>query len=313
MAGIAPSPYPARGYVLLIGVALGWGINWPMMKIIVSEVSVLEFRALSGIAAGLLLLGLAVAAGRASGEAWKSPRGEWPRLCLAALFNITSWFVFIGFGVSMMGAGHAVIMAFTMPLFAAALGVIFLGEAMTRRRAVALGLGAAGVAVLMSHDFSVIGAEPLGFALTLTGAALWSVGMLIQKHTPWRIGVLALGGWQLLLGTLPIAAAWLVLGGFDYGAAGAGVWWATVYLVLIALVFCYFAWFSVVKIFPAGISAIGTLLVPIVGVASGVVVLGEPFGLRDLIALGLIVGAVALVLLVPAGEPVSGRRAPGPR
>ncbi|MCY4067087.1 MAG: EamA family transporter, partial [Rhodospirillaceae bacterium] len=81
----------------------------------------------------------------------------------------------------------------------------------------------------------------------------------------------------------------------------------------IALVFCYFAWFSVVKIFPAGISPIGTLLVPIVGVASGVVVLGEPFGLRDLIALGLIVGAVALVLLVPAGEPVSGRRAPGPR
>jgi len=42
-------------------------------------------------------------------------------------------------------------------------------------------------------------------------------------------------------------------------------------------------------------------------------VLGEAFGLRDLVALVLIVGAVALVLLVPAGEPVAGRRAPGPR
>lgn len=283
------------------------------MKIIVSEVSVWEFRALTGIVAGLLLLGLAVAVGRSSGEAWKSPREEWLRLCLAALFNITSWFIFIGFGVSMMGAGHAVIMAFTMPLFAAALGVLFLGEAMTRRRLAALALGAAGIAVLMSHDFSVIGAEPLGFALTLTGAALWAVGVLIQKHTPWQIGVLALGGWQLLLGVLPIAAVWIVVGGFDYRDAGAEVWWSSVYLVLIALVFCYFAWFSVVKIFPAGVAAVGTLLVPIVGVVSGVIVLGEPFGLRDLIALALIVGAVALVLLVPAGEPVAGRRAPGPR
>ena len=313
MAGIAASPYPLRGYALLIGVAFGWGFNWPMMKIIVSEVSVWEFRAFSGVAAALLLLGLAVAVSRASGEAWKVPREQWLRLSLAALFNITSWFILIGFGVSMMGSGHAIVMAFTMPLFAAVLGVIFLGEAMTRRRLAALALGAAGIAVLMSHDFSVIGAEPLGFALTLCGAALWAVGVLIQKHTPWKIGLLALTGWQILLGTLPIAAVYLVLGEFAYDRASAEAWWATAYLILIALVISYFAWFNVVQIFPAGVAAIGTLMTPIVGVVSGIVVLGEAFGLRDLVALVLIVGAVALVLLVPAGEPVAGRRAPGPR
>jgi len=313
VAGIAASPYPLRGYALLIGVAFGWGFNWPMMKIIVSEVSVWEFRAFSGAAAALLLLGLAVAVSRASGEAWKVPREQWLRLGLAALFNITSWFILIGFGVSMMGSGHAIVMAFTMPLFAAVLGVIFLGEAMTRRRLAALALGAAGIAVLMSHDFSVIGAEPLGFALTLCGAALWAVGVLIQKHTPWKIGLLALTGWQILLGTLPIAAVYLVLGEFAYDRASAEAWWATAYLILIALVISYFAWFNVVQIFPAGVAAIGTLMTPIVGVVSGIVVLGEAFGLRDLVALVLIVGAVALVLLVPAGEPVAGRRAPGPR
>jgi len=283
------------------------------MKIIVSEVSVWEFRALSGILGGLLLLGLAIAVGRSSGEAWKTPREQWLPLGLATLFNVTSWFVLIGFGVSMMGAGHAVIMAFTMPLFAAAFGVVFLRETMTRRRLAALVLGMAGIAVLMSHDFAAIGAEPLGFAFILAGAALWAVGVLIQKHTPWKIGVLALGGWQILLGSLPIVAVWLALAEFTYGRASAEVWWSSAYLVLVALVFSYFAWFSVVKIFPAGVAAIGTLLVPIVGVASGVVVLGESFGLRDLIALVLIVGAVALVLIVPPGDPVTGRRAPGPR
>ena len=170
-AGIASPPSYARGYALLIGVALGWGFNWPLMKIIVTEVPVWQFRGFSGIAAGLLLLGLAIAVSRGSGEAWRTPREQWLRLCLAALFNVTSWFIFIGYGVSMMGAGHAVIMGFTMPLFAAVFGVTFLGEPMTRRRLAALCLGAAGIAVLMSHDFSVIGAEPLGFVLTLIGAA----------------------------------------------------------------------------------------------------------------------------------------------
>jgi len=298
--------------VLLIGVALGWGFNWPMMKLILTEIPVWQFRALSGIAAGLLLLALAMLMERRTGEAWRVPRDQWQRLCLAALFNITSWFIFIGYGVSMMGSGHAAIMAFTMPLFAAVLGVVFLRERMTVRRLAALVLGAAGVVVLMSHDFSVIGAEPLGFILTLIGASLWAVGVLIQKHTPWKIGVLALGGWQILLGTIPILIVCIVLEDFVYHRASAEVWWATAYLVFVALVFCYFAWFSVVKIFPASVSAVGTLLVPIVGVTSGVLVLGEPFGLRDLIALALIVGAVALILLVPAGEPVTGRRAPKP-
>lgn len=284
-----------------------------MMKLILSEVPVWQFRAVSGVAAGGLLLLLAIAVGRNTGEAWKPPRDQWFRLWLAATFNITTWFIFIGYGVSMMASGHAAIMAFTMPLFAALIGVAVLNERMTVRRLLALILGSAGIVVLMSHDFSVIGAEPLGFVLTLCGAALWSVGVLIQKHTPWRISVLALGGWQILIGTVPIIIICLIVEDFVYHQASAPVWWATAYLILIALVFCYFAWFSVVKIFPASISAIGTLLVPIVGVASGILVLGEPFTWRDGVALLLIVFAVALVLIVPSGDPVTGRRVPGPR
>lgn len=312
MPAIAPTADYGKGYVLLVGVAFGWGFNWPMMKLILTEIPVWQFRAVSGISAGFLLLLLAIAVGRRTGEAWMPPRDQWFRLWLAALFNITSWFILIGYGVKMMASGHAAIMAFTMPLFAALVGVLVLRERMTARRLLALLLGATGIVALMSHDFGVIGAEPLGFALTLIGAFLWSIGVLIQKHTPWQISVLALGGWQILIGTLPIVVVCLVLEDFAYQHASTGVWLATAYLIFVALVFCYFAWFSVVKIFPASISAIGTLLVPIVGVTSGVLVLGEPFGWREIVALSSIVGAVALVLIVPAGEPVTGRRAAGP-
>lgn len=313
MTAIAARANYGKGYILLIGVAFGWGFNWPMMKLILGEIPVWQFRAVSGIAAGLLLLMLAMLVGRRTGEAWKPPRDQWFRLWLAATFNITSWFILIGYGVKMMAAGHAAIMAFTMPLFAALIGVLVLRERMTLRRLIALLLGSAGIVVLMSHDFGVIGAEPLGFGLTLIGAFLWSIGVLIQKHTPWKISVLALGGWQILIGTLPIVAVCLILEDFVYHNASLNVWLATAYLVFVALVFCYFAWFSVVKIFPASISAIGTLLVPIVGVSSGILVLGEPFTWREGVSLSLIVCAVALVLIVPSGEPVAGRRAGGPR
>ena len=69
--------------------------------------------------------------------------------------------------------------------------------------------------------------------------------------------------------------------------------------VIYALAFCYYAWFTAVKIFPTHVSAIGSLLVPIVGVTSSSLFLGEPFGWREMAALILVVSAVALVLIQP--------------
>ncbi len=59
------------------------------------------------------------------------------------------------------------------------------------------------------------------------------------------------------------------------------------------------------RIFPTHISAIGTLLVPIVGVGSSSLLLGEPFGWREAVALVLVVGAVALVRIQPLPRPAA--------
>jgi drug/metabolite transporter (DMT)-like permease len=58
---------------------------------------------------------------------------------------------------------------------------------------------------------------------------------------------------------------------------------------------------SVVQLFPAGVAAIGTLAVPIVGVLSSAVILGEPIGLQEIVALLLLVAAVSTVMLKPEG------------
>ncbi len=66
------------------------------------------------------------------------------------------------------------------------------------------------------------------------------------------------------------------------------------------MVFCHWAWFTVVRIFTAAIAAIGTLAIPIVGVFSSGLVLGELIGLREISALAFVCAALAVVLVLPA-------------
>jgi drug/metabolite transporter (DMT)-like permease len=284
---------------MLIGVALGWGLNWPAMKIIVGEVPPWQFRAVTGVLGAVLLLGLA----RLLRQRFAVPREQWLPLAAASLFNVTSWFVLIAYGVKLMASGHASILGFTMPIWAALIGMAALGDRMNARRILSLAMGAAGVVVLLSNDFAALGASPLGALITLLGAFNWAIGVHIQKRVKWAIEPLALAGWQVALGTLPIIVIALFAEPFVYHRASWPVIGATIYLVIYALAFCYYAWFQVVRIFPTHISAIGSLLVPIVGVTSSSLLLGEPFGWREAAALVLVVGAVALVMLQPPEQP----------
>ena len=78
--------------------------------------------------------------------------------------------------------------------------------------------------------------------------------------------------------------------------SGAGTWgWISlVYVVVIALCGSYLAWFRALRLLPASTAAVGILLVPVIGVLSSAVVLGEPLGARHLISLMCTVSGVAL-------------------
>ncbi|MEM7188675.1 MAG: EamA family transporter [Pseudomonadota bacterium] len=75
---------------------------------------------------------------------------------------------------------------------------------------------------------------------------------------------------------------------------------AILYLVTVPMVFCQWAFLKVVRIFPAAVAAIGTLAVPVVGVYSSALVLGEPVGWAEFAALVLISAALFFVLVLPS-------------
>ena len=60
MAGPAPRP-DAAGLALLLATTIGWGLNWPAMKLLLAELPVLSTRAAGGGLGFAVLLAVALA------------------------------------------------------------------------------------------------------------------------------------------------------------------------------------------------------------------------------------------------------------
>ena len=294
--GASAPALPPLGFLLLAGLTLFWGGNWPAMKIVLGEIPVWPFRSMCLIAGGVALLTIS----RLSGRSIRVPTSEIRPLLVCVVFNILGWHLLSGYGVSLIEAGRASIIAFTMPVWAALLGRFVLGEALTPAKLFGLLLGIAGLAVLIGPDLRGLGAAPLGAALMLGAAVSWAMGTVVMKRYRWTIPVATLAGWQLLIGAVPITLGALAFDEFpnpaDLSLPALG---ALLYILTFPMVFCHWAWFSVVRLFPAATAAMGTLAIPIVGVLSSGLLLGEPVGLRELAALALVCSALAVVLVLP--------------
>jgi drug/metabolite transporter (DMT)-like permease len=291
------SSRPALALVLLV--ALAWGVNWPMLKIVLAEMAPLHFRTWCVLGGAAGLFAIAAAGRRPLGV----PRGQWGRLLAVTLFNVTAWNVLVAYGVTLMESGRAAILGFTMPVWGVLLGRWFFGAPLAARHVAALGFGMAGLAFLLGGELSIAGRSPLGTSLMLGAAALWAVGVVLMKR--WgHLGMPAtvFTAWQLLLGGVPIVLAVpFEEGSFSPLRLGTGALLALVYSIALAFVFSYWAWNRAVAELPVVVSSLSSLLVPVIGVFSGMLVLGERPAWTDFAALVLVTGAVATVL-VPAGR-----------
>lgn len=275
-----------------------WGTSWPAMRTAFLEMPVWQFRAITCLVGGAALLAIA---GLAGGRV-RLARGDWLPLALASVFNMTVWHVTSGYGLKMIGAGHAAVVCYTLPVWTALIGAIFLKERLTPRVFLGLALGMGGVGVLASHDFKALGADPLGLAFVLAAAISWGVGTVLVKRRPWSAGMNALAGWQLLMAAVPIGAIALLTERFALHEASEAALFSGAYILVVGVIFGYAVWFKVVSLFPATIASIGALVTPVIGMGSSAILLGEPVGWRELAALALVLAAVALVIFRPAPQ-----------
>jgi drug/metabolite transporter (DMT)-like permease len=69
------------------------------------------------------------------------------------------------------------------------------------------------------------------------------------------------------------------------------------YTIIVAIIFCYWAWFKVVSLLPTSVASIGTLPIPVLGVFSSALILGERIGLRELVALVFVLVGLLIVMI----------------
>ncbi|MEM9356017.1 MAG: DMT family transporter [Pseudomonadota bacterium] len=278
-------------FALVIALGVFWGLNWPSVKVLLTELPPWTLRSFG---LGFGTIGLAALA-MAMGQSLLPRREELMQLIIAGLLSILGFNILTAFGQLLTETSSAVIVAFTMPMWAALFSVMFLGEAFSKERGLALLVGMTGLGVLVYGDLAKFMTSPAGPLFMLGAALSWAAGTVVLKARDWSIGPIARATWMVGVSVPPtVLGAFLVETPMTQPALSWPIFWVLVYHIVFPMVVCHAVWVSLVGRLPASVAAIGSLLIPVVGVASSIVLLGDVATLSKLFALALVLVSVAL-------------------
>ncbi|MEP7064156.1 MAG: DMT family transporter [Betaproteobacteria bacterium] len=276
--------------------ALIWGCNWPVLKMGVSEMAPLTFRALTLPLAAIGMLTWS----KLSGNTIRVPQGWWPKVLVLAGLSITGWNGLVLFGVQQLPSGRSAILAYTMPVWATLMSLLLLHEPMSRRKVIGFVLGMSGMFLLLGDDARHLARTPTGAYLIIGAAMMWALGtVLLRKWQP-PIAQSALSGWMMLVGWVPLL---LVAPLFDdaglaqFAHLSPRAWFAIAYNIFLAGTVAHLTWYTLARTMPVAVSSMASLPVPVVGVFAGMILLGERPGVTEWAALALVIAALAAVML----------------
>lgn len=287
---------------LIAAIGLFWGGNWPAVRFILMELPPFTLRAI-GFSAGALML-LAWACLRRL--PLQVPASEWPWLIVTGAFTILGFNLATAFGQLHMPTSQAAIIAFSMPCWALLLAWWILGQRITRGQWLGLACGQTGLLTLLGPTALASGSQGLAGPMIMLGAALsWALGtVLIKRRGVWQSHVVVITGWQLAFCALPMLLMMVWRESPPHPATWqSSTWWALGYHLLFSVTTAQILWFLNVNRLSVGQATLSTLIIPSVGVSSAILLLGEPFTPRIVIALMLTLVAVAIVMLNRRSSP----------
>lgn len=283
--------------LLLVVLAFAWGLNWTATGFAVHQVSPWTLR-VAGAGLGVITL---LAAALIGGHSLHVPRSERVHVMVAGLFNVAGFQLLSAFATLAGGASRAVIVTYSMPIWATILSCLLLGEKLTAMRQIAFALCVAGLGTLvwplLAHGI------PVPVLLSLGCALCWTIATVYLKWVKTTVPPLANAAWQLAFGFCVLTAASVVAEGFPrFGQIPGRAWLAIAFIGIPGTGLAQFLWWAIVGRLPTITASLGSLLVPVVGVVASMIVLGERLTLNDAAGFLLIFLAAAGVLLGPGGR-----------
>ena len=288
----ATLPVVLRRADLCILIALGaiWGSSYMFIRIIVPVVGPWGMIAPRMLGAGLILLAIA----RLTGVPWGDWR-LWRRyVILAFLTSFLAQYLIASAALTLNSPTLAIINS-TMAMFAAVISVWMLGERMTARRGLGLGVGVAGVGLVVG--FTPVAFTPpvvLAYCGALAAAFFAAYGTVYAARALKRRLTLELATVQCLfagvmavpLGAVPLAAAWPL---------APGVALALLVLSVVCTALANLMYYRLMKRTNPTVSMSVTYLIPCFSLLWGALFLGETIAVPQIAGFAVVLGAVALV------------------
>ena len=277
-----------------------FGLSWPIIKIGLEASTPLWFAAaratLSATTAFLLMAWL----GRL---AWPA-RADWPIILSVGALQLSCFFAFANLGVQSLPAGRSSVLAYTTTLWIVPLSLL-VGEKVGWRAVVGALLGLAGIVVLVDplrfdwSDRAIL----LGHAWLLLAGFTWAIAIVHIRRHRWKRTPLDALPWQMSVATIllwPLALVAEPAGHLDLGKKE--LWMALLYIGAFAGPIATWAAVSVGRALPPIVGSMGMLGVPLLSIASSVVLLGETITAPLAIGTALVISGIAVVIVARARD-----------
>ena len=285
----------------LVALTLMWGVNWPMMKFSLREISPLYFRALT-MTGGALWLYVYY---RAKGVRMTPSRAEWGMVVRLGLPNMLGWHTLSILGVKELASGRAAILGFTMPIWTVLIGALLFKERLNARVTLAALAVAVSIALLTFNELNTLTGRPMGIVWMELAAVMWASGTLLMRRVHLTLPVTTLTVWMMALSAACLWVIALVSEPWPSWHFSVPMLLSLAYGVLINYGFAQTIWAGLARHLPPATSAMSIMAVPLVGTLSATVIVGEWPHWQDYLAVFFVMAAIALVLL-----PSSQRRTP---
>lgn len=280
---------------LLIVVVLAWGLTWVVSKLLLQYMTPLWAVAARSVVGAAALLVLGVALRRV---AWPV-RADIPVILSVGLLHMGAFAALVSLGLQYVPAGRSVVLAYTTPLWVIPAARVFLGEPIGRGRQLGLALGLLGLAVIfnpLAFDWGNREAV-FGNGLVLLAALCWAANIVYVRAHRWVTPPFELAFWQALLASGVLAAVAWAAEGAPRVVWHADLAWLLGYGGVFGIAVAYWAAVNVNRSLPAGVTAIGLLGVPVVGLLCSAAMLHEPLTLPLSLGMTFIVGGIAAGVL----------------
>jgi drug/metabolite transporter (DMT)-like permease len=273
-------------------VALGFtsvfmGYNWVVAKMALDYAQPFTFAAMRAVLSALILFALLVFLRHPMKPKALGVTVVYSLLYTTAPIGLMLWALETG------AVGRVSVLTYLFPFWLLILAWIYLGERLRGLQWPAVCMAFVGLILVASPwRLSGVASGLMAIGTSLALAASTIVAKRLYRRSD--IDLLSFTAWQMLFGSLPL----VVLAALTW--EGPPIWsptftWVLVYNVVPAGAVSWILWMYAFRVLRAGDAGIGTLLIPVIGVAAAWVQLGERPELAEAIGMALIVCGLALI------------------